>query len=61
MINVRGLGLVVEPGRCWALDERDTRTFCVKNSRSYGNTGGGRARGAVPPSGRQLPGRKVPG
>ena len=28
MINVRGLGSVVEAGRRWALDERGTRTSC---------------------------------
>ena len=28
MINVRGLGSVVDAGRRWALDERGTRTSC---------------------------------
>ena len=52
-INVRGLGSMVEAGRRWALDERGTRPSGEICSCSPGNAGGGRARGAVPPSGRQ--------
>ena len=47
MINVRGLGSVVEAGRRWALDERGTRTSCEIYSCSRGDVGGGRGRGAV--------------
>ena len=61
MINIRGLGSVVEAGRRCALDERGTRTSSGIYICSPGNAGGGRARGAVPPSGSQLPVRKVPG
>ena len=61
MINVRGLGSVVEAGRRWALDERGTRTSCEVYFCSLGNAGGGRAKRAVPPSRRQLLVRKVPG
>ena len=61
MINVRGWRSVVEAGRRWTLDGRGTRTSCEKYICSPGNAGGGRAKGAIPPSGRQLPVRKVPG
>ena len=49
MINVRGLGSVVEAGWRWALDERGTRTSCEIYTCSPGNAGGGRARDAVSP------------
>ena len=61
MINVRGLGPVVEAGRRWALYERGTRTSCEICICSPGNAGDRHARGIVPPSGRQLPLRKGPG
>ena len=61
VVNVRGAGAAIEFGRRWALDERGTRTSCEVYDCFPGNTGGGRARGAVPPLGRQLPVRKVPG
>ena len=61
MVNVRGSGAAVEAGRRWALDECGTRTSCEVYGCSPGNAGGGRARGAVPSSGRQLPLQKVPG
>ena len=61
MINVRGLGSSVEAGRRWALDERGTRISWGIYICSPDNAGGGRARGVVPPSGRQLPSWKVPG
>ena len=60
MINVRDLGSEVEAGRRWVLDERGTRIACEIYICSPGNAGDGRARGAVPPSGRQVPVRKVP-
>ena len=61
MDNVRGVGAAVEAGRRWAMDERGTQAPCEIYVFSPGNAGGRRARDAAPPSGHQLPARKVPG
>ena len=61
MVNVWGSGAAVEAGRRWALDERGTRTSCEIYRCCPVNAEGGRARGAVPPPGRQLPVRRMPG
>ena len=41
-VNVRGLGVAVEAGRRWALDERGIRTSCEIYGCSPSNAGGGR-------------------
>ena len=60
-VNVWVTGAAVEAGRRWALDERGALTSCEIYRCCPVNADGGRARGAVPPPGRQSPVHRMPG